>query len=124
MAYDALNRVTAKTYPDGGATAVHYGYDLRGLQTFARFDSATGEGVASAYDGFGRQRSSSIDLGGTTRTLAYSYDRDGNRSGMAWPEGTLAVGYSRLVTGENWGHTPLCPPQVCCAQPNRPGRAA
>ena len=48
FAYDALGRVTAKTYPDGGATAVFYGYDLRNLQLYARFGSATGEGVTNS----------------------------------------------------------------------------
>lgn len=52
--YDALNRMTSKTAPQRvglpatDARSVYYGYDLRGLQTYARFDSATGEGVTSA----------------------------------------------------------------------------
>jgi YD repeat-containing protein len=40
--YDFLNRVTSKTYPQGGASPVHYGYDLRNLQLSARFDSQAG----------------------------------------------------------------------------------
>jgi RHS repeat-associated protein len=109
--YDALNRMTRKVVPERPAphpwplTAaqtrdVYYGYDLRGLQLFARFDSASGEGVSGTYDGFGRQLSSTSNFGGTSRTLTYSYDRNGSRSGMTWPEGTLAVGYSGLATGE------------------------
>jgi RHS repeat-associated protein len=86
-AYDALDRVIAKTYPQGGARPVYYGYDLRNLQTFARFDSASGEGVTSAYDGFGRLASSSINLGGATRTLAYQYDPAGNRTRITHPGG-------------------------------------
>lgn len=54
--YDALNRVTVKTPSAGQST--HYGYDLRGLQLYARFNSASGEGVTNSYDGFGRQVSS------------------------------------------------------------------
>ena len=53
--FDALNRMTRKIVPERPAphpypltTAqtrdVFYGYDLRGLQLFARFDSPTGEG--------------------------------------------------------------------------------
>ena len=44
--YDNLNRMILKIVPErAGLTAaqtrdVHYGYDLRGLQTFARFDCA------------------------------------------------------------------------------------
>ena len=58
--YDALNRMTAKIVPErSGLSAIHtrdiyYDYDLRGLQTKARFDSLVGEGVTTAYDGFGR----------------------------------------------------------------------
>ena len=65
-----------------------YGYDLRNSQLYARFDSATGEGVTSAYDGFGRQTSSSINLGGTTRALGYQYDPNGNRVRITHPDTT------------------------------------
>jgi len=91
--YDALNRVTVKVVPSRtGLTAaqtrdVYYGYDLQGHQTFARFDSASGEGVTNAYDGFGRLASSSINMGGTTRTLGYQYDADGNRTRITHPDG-------------------------------------
>ena len=66
FAYDNLNRVTSKTVPDGCAPIqvgtcppasatrdVYYGYDIRGLQLYARFDSASGEGINNAYDGYG-----------------------------------------------------------------------
>ena len=48
--YDALKRMTAKIVPErSGLTAaqtrdVYYEYDLRGLQTKARFDSLGGRG--------------------------------------------------------------------------------
>jgi RHS repeat-associated protein len=99
LAYDALNRVTAKTYPQGGAVPVHYGYDLRNLQLSARFDSQAGAGITNAFDGFGRLASSSTNLGGVTRTLAYHYDRDGNRIQITHPDGawfgTLRDGLGR-----------------------------
>jgi RHS repeat-associated protein len=87
FAYDALGRLTAKTYPDGGARAVHYGYDLRNLQLFARFDSPSGEGVTNAYDGFGRLASSSTSMSGVTRMLSYGYDDAGNRISIKHPDG-------------------------------------
>jgi RHS repeat-associated protein len=87
FAYDALNRVTAKTYPNGGATAVYYAYDLRGLQLSARFTSQSGEGITNAYEGFGRLASSSTNMGGTTRTLSHQYDRNGNRTQITHPDG-------------------------------------
>jgi RHS repeat-associated protein len=88
FAYDALDRVIAKTYPDGGARGVYYGYDLRNLQLFARFDSPSGEGVTNAYDGFGRQLSSSTSISGVTRMLSYGYDDAGNRISIKHPDGT------------------------------------
>jgi RHS repeat-associated protein len=96
--YDALNRMIVKVVPERptgpqALTAaqtrdVYYGYDLRGLQTFARFDSSSGEGVTNAYDGFGRQLSSSTSMGGVTRTLSYTYDTAGNRLSITHPDGT------------------------------------
>jgi RHS repeat-associated protein len=85
-AYDALNRVTAKTYPQGGATPVYYGYDIRGLQLFARYNSPSGEGVTNVYDGFGRPVSSSSSMGGITRTLAYQWDAASNRTRITHPD--------------------------------------
>jgi RHS repeat-associated protein len=86
FAYDALNRVTGKTYPDGGATPVFYSYDLRNLQLSARFTSQSGEGITNGYDGFGRTVSSSTNMGGTTRALTYQHDRNGNRTRITHPD--------------------------------------
>lgn len=99
--YDALNRVTSKIVPDAcvsgcactnvAASAtrdVYYGYDLRGLQTAARFDSASGaDAVTSGYDGFGRLTSSTTSMNGVSRTLGYLYDADGNRTRITHPDG-------------------------------------
>jgi RHS repeat-associated protein len=91
--YDWLNRVMSKTYPQGGATPVYYGYDNRNLQTYARFSSTSGAGVTNSYDGFGRPASSSIDMAGTTRTLTYAYDRDGDRTALVHPDSTTFLSY-------------------------------
>jgi RHS repeat-associated protein len=95
--YDALNRMTVKLVPERPAgpqalTAaqtrdVYYSYDLRGLQLTARFDSASGEGITNAWDGFGRLASSSTSMGGITRTLSYGYDDAGNRTSIKHPDG-------------------------------------
>lgn len=93
--YDALNRMTVKTVPDapsGGLAATHsrdvyYGYDLRGLQTYARFDSASGEGIASTYDGFGNNLTSTLAMDGVSRTITSYYDADNNRTQMFHPDG-------------------------------------
>lgn len=95
--YDALNRVTVKTVPERAGLAathtrdVYYGYDLRGLQLYARFDSATGEGVTTAYDGFGRIASSTTSMDGASRTISYQYDADGNRTQMTFPDGNYVT---------------------------------
>lgn len=94
--YDPLNRITLKDVP-GTASDVYYGYDLRGLQTYARFGSANGAGLTNGYDGFGRQTSASANLDGTERTLSYLYDADGNRTRVTHPDGTyFAYSYDTL----------------------------
>ena len=113
--YDALDRLTSRTYPDGGARAVHYSYDLRGLQTAARFDSASGsDAVLSAWDALGRQTSSTTSMGGTSRTLSYWHDADSNRRAITHPDGQYfnynydSIG--RLYFAQHNGATPLFHP--------------
>jgi RHS repeat-associated protein len=87
--YDALNRVTSKIAPSG-TRSVYYSYDLRGLQTAARFDNVAGaDAVINAYDAFGRLTSSATAMGGINRALAYQYDADGNRVRVTHPDGTF-----------------------------------
>ena len=89
--YDGLNRVRSKTVPvsTSGAAgySVWYGYEVRGLQTFARFSSISGTGITNVYDGFGWLRSSSTSMDGTARTLTYDYDAHGNRTRITHPDG-------------------------------------
>lgn len=84
--YDALNRVTVKDVPIGDD--VHYGYDLRGLQLYARFGSAAigASGLTSTYDELGRMKTSSNNLGGAARLLSYDYDPSGNRTKLKFPD--------------------------------------
>ena len=102
--FDALNRPDAKFFraapfaasscpatTPSGTDAVYYGYDLNGLQLFARFGSATGQGVTNAYDKAGRQTSSSINMGGVTRTLTYQNDANGNRTRVTHPDSVYYV---------------------------------
>jgi RHS repeat-associated protein len=98
--YDARNRVVAKAAPTGCAPiqagpcppasatrSVYYGYDIRGLQLYARFDSAGGDGVTNAYDGFGRLTSSTTSIGGLGGAISSTYDADGNRTQVLHPDG-------------------------------------
>ena len=87
--YDALNRVTLKDIPGGTTKDVYYGYDLHGLQTYARFEAANGDGINTVYDGFGRVTSSTSTMGGVSRTLGYQYDPNGNRTRVTHPDGTF-----------------------------------
>jgi RHS repeat-associated protein len=84
--YDALNRLVIKYSPDG---TVRYAYDLRGLQTAAWF-TGTGQGVANAWDGFGRLISSTTNMGGISRTLSSQYDPAGNRTVLSGDSGYFA----------------------------------
>jgi RHS repeat-associated protein len=105
--YDALNRMTVKTVPErpSGPQAltpaqtrdVFYSYDLRNLQTGARFDSPTGDGVVNQYDGFGRRTVEWQVMGGVTRYIASQYDADSNRIRITHPDGTeFTAGYDGL----------------------------
>jgi RHS repeat-associated protein len=94
--YDALNRLTVKSVPasPGGASAysVYYGYDLRGLLTYARFSSTSGSGVTNTYDALGRLATSATNMDGTTRTLTSSYDAASRRTALTGDTG--AWGYT------------------------------
>lgn len=90
-AYDALNRVTSKDGP-GSAVDVTYTYDLRGLQTGAKF-TGTENGVTGSFDSLGRLASSSTTMGGVTRTMGSQYDADGNRTRVTHPDGTTYFTY-------------------------------
>lgn len=91
--YDALNRVTSKILPQRAglpatnARSVYYGYDLLGRQLYARFDSATGEGVTDTYDAAGRIATTANSMDALTRTVSFSYDSDGNRTRVTHPDG-------------------------------------
>jgi RHS repeat-associated protein len=92
--YDALGRMSQKTVPASASGAVGYsvffGYDLRGLQTYARFGSAVGAGVTNVYDGFGRLASSTTNVDGVSRSVAGQYDSDGNRILLTGDQGYSA----------------------------------
>jgi len=91
--YDNLNRLIVKLVPErAGLTAaqtrdVYYGYDLGNRQLYARFDSATGPGIANTYDGFGRLVLATANTDGTARTLAYKYDPASLRARITHPDG-------------------------------------
>lgn len=92
--YDALNRPFSKSSWASGTgyfDTVRYGYDNRGLQTYARFGSTSGQGITTAYDDVGRVTSTINNMGGTSRTLSYQYDDNGNRTRITHPDGQYST---------------------------------
>lgn len=94
--YDNNDQIIKKIVPERvGLNATHsrdvyYGYDLRGLQTYARFDSTSGEGVTNYFDGLGRLSATGTLIDGVNRALYYQYDVSGNRSELTMPDGQKA----------------------------------
>lgn len=121
FSYDALNRVTAKDVCAAGGAActglaasytrdVFYEYDMRGLQTKARFDGLAGEGVSYAFDSFGRLTSETSTIGGLATVVGSLYDAGSNRTRVTYPDGqffTLDVDAANRVTGVRDGTTQI-----------------
>ena len=90
--YDKLNRVTKKTVPARiGLDTTHtrdvfYKYDIRGLQTDARFDSLSGEGLFTLYDRYGRVIRNVDTMDGIQRQLRYGYNDGSNRVFTFYPD--------------------------------------
>ena len=98
--YDDLGRATSKIVPArSGLASVHtrnvfYDYDLFGDMTEARFGSLMGDGMSYTYDGRGRPTSAISRLNGTNRTLTYTFDAAGRRTGLTYPDGqAFTYGY-------------------------------
>jgi RHS repeat-associated protein len=113
--YDALNRNTLKTVPTSASGApgysVYSGYDIQGLQNYARFGSPTGPGITNVYDGFGRLTASTTNMDGTSRALNSTYDNGSRRIGLVGDSGYTA-GFSydamgRLTAYNEMGATPI-----------------
>ncbi|MFM5918641.1 MAG: RHS repeat domain-containing protein [Novosphingobium sp.] len=90
--YDNLNRVTVKTVPErSGLNPTHtrdvyFAYNMANLQTDARFDSASGEGVSTAYDLLGRITGSTLSMDGVSRTIGSAFDAHSNRIQLTYPD--------------------------------------
>ncbi|MCK0127531.1 RHS repeat-associated core domain-containing protein [Erythrobacter sp. F6033] len=101
--YDNLNRVIVKQVENRTDLAaehtrdVYYDYDIRGLQTHARFGNDTGVGTSSTYDRYGRIIST-IDTTGISsgKTLSYTYNNAGSRTSVThgWDNKTFTYEYS------------------------------
>lgn len=100
--FDVLNRVVVKTVPTSASGApgytVYSGYDVQGLQTYARFGSTSGLGITNTYDGLGRLVSSINNMGGVSRSLSYQHDAGSRRTRLTWPD-TNYVNYDHDAAG-------------------------
>jgi YD repeat-containing protein len=92
--------MTAKLVPErAGLNPTHtrdvyYGWDARGLQTYARFDSPGGEGVINAWDQFGRLAATTLIMDGVGRTIQHHYDAGGRRTRVTHPDsGAFSYSY-------------------------------
>ncbi|HEY8605474.1 hypothetical protein, partial [Tsuneonella suprasediminis] len=100
FAYDALDRLTRKVVPErSGLSSTHtrdvyYGYDLMGRPLYARFDSASGDGISFAYDALGRMTSTTQAMDGASRTITSAFNTAGARTSLQFPDGNL-VNYNR-----------------------------
>jgi RHS repeat-associated protein len=110
--YDGMNRLVLKAVPASASGAagysVYYGYDVRGLQLYARFGSPSGTGVTNTYDGFGRLVATTTNMDGTARTISSSYDAAGDRTRLSATSGYVmnftydtAGNMTSLVDGNN-----------------------
>ena len=81
---DALDRVTAVTYPDP-SLSVTYTYDAPGAFAKGRLTGITrnGQTVSYTYDRFGR----TLQDG----DLVYGYDKNGNRKTITYPDNVTAT---------------------------------
>ncbi len=86
LTYDALNRLTRKSFPTGTEQNVYYAYDLLNRALYAHYGSAGGAGMDYAYDALGRTTSTTASTTTPSRTLSYQYDLAGDRTRITWPD--------------------------------------
>ncbi|HET9406398.1 MAG TPA: hypothetical protein VFO39_04110 [Candidatus Sulfotelmatobacter sp.] len=93
--YDALYRLTSKTYPD--QTSVEYAYGLAGK--VQQVSDPTGT-YSFAYDNMGRLIGTTTQytfLPGVNYSNAYTYDAASNRKSLTAPDGSITTyGYDTL----------------------------
>jgi RHS repeat-associated protein len=96
MAYDALSRLTGKTYSDT-TPAVTYAYDQTSVGTFTvangkglRTSMTDGSGsTAWSYDTMGRVLTRQQTIAAVTKSIGYSYNLDGSVATLTYPSGRI-----------------------------------
>lgn len=117
LSYDNLNQLILKDVPARSGLAsthtrdVYFGYDLFGDMTYARFDSAAGEGINFTFDALGRQLTETQALDGASRTLTSGYDAANSRTQLTFPDGNYVYNvtdiYNRPYVSYLNGSSPL-----------------
>ncbi|HOW35740.1 MAG TPA: RHS repeat-associated core domain-containing protein [Candidatus Omnitrophota bacterium] len=84
--YDALNRLSAKRFPASAELDVIYGYDLG-----SRLTAVSNQPSAASYqyDALNRITQNTQTLNANPYTLAYQYDKTGNRTRVTYPSGKV-----------------------------------
>jgi YD repeat-containing protein len=92
--YDALNRVTMKSYSDGTST-VTYTYDTSAVPNatgrLTSVSSAVSSSRSDEYDALGRVKRSTQVTDGQSYTMSYGYDLAGNVIMQTYPSGRVVT---------------------------------
>jgi RHS repeat-associated protein len=112
--YDALNRVTSRTYSDG-TPSESYVYDSLSVENSkGKLVSASSSVSSTHYDEFdslGRVKRTRQVTDGYTHTMSYEYDLAGNMISQTYPSGRIitthldAAGRINSITGQKTGET-------------------
>ena len=103
--YDALNRLTGKSYSNGDASVTYY-YDQTSYNGLTitngkgqRTGMSDGSGqTAWSYDKMGRVVAEERTIGTVTKTTSYSYNLDGSLASITYPSGrVLSYSYSNAA---------------------------
>ncbi len=107
LSYDALNRVTARTYPNDAAENIAYAYDQPGGgYGIGRLTGVTDQSGSTSYvyDAFGNVVQETRLIGSMTYTTFYAYDLANHVIQITYPSGRI-VSYSRDAMGRIAGIT-------------------
>ncbi len=94
--YDAMNRITGKSYSNSNPTATAYTYDQTGCLGLSvscynkgrRTTMTDASGSTEwAYDSMGRVLMEQRTIGSVTKNIAYTYNLDGSASTITYPSG-------------------------------------
>ncbi|MEM6682630.1 MAG: RHS repeat-associated core domain-containing protein, partial [Pseudomonadota bacterium] len=91
--YDDLNRMVVKDIPGGTAADVHYGYDLTDLELYARFVSASGQGITNTYDYDAAGNRTHLEHD-DNKTFTYVYDSASRLTDILDPSGAWVTDVS------------------------------